>query len=202
MNDTPLTVDAIANHAFKFLSLVMGLAVVKWFAGWEQIYNNQAYSYFSENPYHFLWSILTFLYIIQNWWGILKYHEHITKRPFFFLVYTLDIGLNFAIATIIFPSESIPATGYDFFYSIRTSLFGILIIKVSFSILIAFFLVPNSLFRKSLKLESQIFRAAGIILLIIGVLTANQIYHSIMIICVLGISIRFFTRLEMSEVQS
>ncbi|MCP4522309.1 MAG: hypothetical protein GY827_11565 [Cytophagales bacterium] len=90
------------EYLVVFNTIVFGLIATEYFGVWGMLIRNKATVKFSW--LHFLWTVFSFMILLQNWYGVWPRTKYITYNFLYFLFSLVPLLLYYLISVTLSPS--------------------------------------------------------------------------------------------------
>ena len=146
-----------AEHLAVFTSFLYGYILSKFFTGWSNIIRKSNHSKFSL--IYILWTLFTFLLIVDVWWGSWLLKLYISDYLFNFLIILLSPFLLYLVAEYFFPdSNSYTQDYWTFFSQQKNKVFFIFFLQMIVRVILSIYfdLVYHEFFQNVLRILGAI----------------------------------------------
>ncbi|MBW4590855.1 hypothetical protein G7B40_040955 [Aetokthonos hydrillicola Thurmond2011] len=183
--------EVFQRFLLTFYTIVYGIIVSQFFSGWENLirFRDKIRLY----NIHLLWTILAFLFVIQNWWGLWRYKDYFSQNFIcFFLILLNPIVLYLSTLFLFYKYNNEKEFDYKKFFfenqKIIFILFPLLIIKLGFDS----FLLRNV---EIISLENLLRIIASFLLFCVSFIPQKYDYFHWLFIFIVVVLFLLFTRL-------
>ena len=103
MQNMPETIGGFTQVEYLtvFITIIFGVVATEFFSGWGNMLRNRRE--FNIYPLHFIWTIFSFMTLIQNWYGIWPRVAFINHSFFFFFYSLVPMFSFYLMSVILFP---------------------------------------------------------------------------------------------------
>ena len=158
------------EHLTIFISVIYGYVITIYFDGWAGLFRLRSRSFSTTQ---FIWSLFSFLFLIDIWWSSWSRTAIIAKDILHFMVFLLVPFIIYLIGVLLFPKTDTESHETHFFAN--KNLFFTL-----FAILLVVQIVLSRLFTEHAGLVNYL-RASGVILALLAIKIRNPTFHRILV---------------------
>jgi hypothetical protein len=167
------------EHLIVFLSFVFGFVVVEFLKGWARLINH--YREIRLSLIHILWTVYTFLLMIDIWWSNWILRMELTSTQLYFLIILIKPFIIYVIALFHFPSDQDRIRNYwDYFISVKTYVFYVYAVLLIFNVALSFYFQINDQ-----EFYQNILRFAGVVFAILTANAHTKIQHWLLLLIAL-----------------
>ncbi len=159
------------EHLSIFISIIYGYVITIYFEGWASLFKMKS-SAFSTTQ--FLWSLFSFLFLIDIWWGAWSRNEFIGKDILHFIVFLLVPFVIYLLGVLLFPKTD-PENYETHFFSNKRLFFGL------FATLLVIQIVLSRLFVEHAGLINYL-RLSGVLLALAAIRINHLLFHKILVV--------------------
>ena len=180
--------ESFSIFLITFISIIFAIVAFEFLAGWKKLLKNR--HRVRIDAVHLAWTILAFLFLLQNWWGLWRYREAIGEGFLLFLFRVVN-PIGFYISTIyLFPeiTNELMFNCKEYFLKnakVIFYLFAALLLKFSFDSVV--------MLREPVLSKTTLIRFAAIPIVIVGGHLGKErySYHKILIVALTTLFIIF-----------
>ncbi|WP_258105528.1 hypothetical protein [Marinoscillum sp. MHG1-6] len=158
------------EHLIIFISVIYGFIITIFLEGWAGMFRMKEHAF---SWTQFLWSLFSFIFLIDIWWGSWSRNELITNSLLHFLVFLIVPFLIYLICVLLFPKPGVVSYSNHFF-SNKTLIFSLFASLLIVQIGLSYF------FEEHDKGEN-LFRIAGIPLAVASAKIKDTAFHKVLI---------------------
>ena len=175
------------SHLFGLYTILIGLGIAEILKGWMRSPPNR--DRIRESWDLFLWTILAYLSYVQEWYGIYQYKNALTTFLHYFYFLLNPVLLYIAVG-IVFDAFKLAETKEN-----REEVQGKIRFICAVCLFIPIFDILNSVVFQVRKEElfgiENLIRSIAAVLLAIGICVKSKVFHTILVILLLGLLITF-----------
>ena len=163
-----------SEYLFTFNAIIYGLVCAEYFHGWGELLRKRGIvkAYIP----HLLWTIFTFLLLVDIWWGHWEKSLIITSGINYFYGSLLTPGFLYLLSISLFPGKLETHDLEKFYWKNKRSIFLLFIALFSSNLFADFFFGENII-----DDMDTYFRISAIFFSVIAIITLNRTYHIILI---------------------
>ncbi|WP_258102141.1 hypothetical protein [Marinoscillum pacificum] len=159
------------EHLTIFISMIYGYVITVYFVGWSMMLRARIKDL---SLIQFLWTLFSFLFLIDIWWGSWSRNSHVATSMLHFLLSISTPFLIFIICVLLFPHKKEAGNYLTVFLSNKKLIFLSFSLLFLSQILLSFFFIED-------HQNENYFRLAGIALSIVSMKIDNLNYHRILV---------------------
>lgn len=158
------------EHLTIFISIIYGYVITIYFEGWAGLFKMKSMAFSTTQ---FLWSLFSFLFLIDIWWSSWSRTAIIDKDILHFIVFLLVPFIIYLIGILLFPKSE--TESYEtHFYSNKNLFFAL------FATLLIVQIILSRLFVEHAG-SVNYFRASGVVLALVAIKVRSLIFHRILV---------------------
>ncbi len=128
MDKMPIEIGGYSQLEYLtvFNAIVFGVIATEYFGGWGNMLRFRSAMKFY--PLHFLWTVFSFITLIQNWFGIWPRVEYINNNVLYFFYSLVPMFVFHLLSVLLFPNARISSEKLNFkrFYFSNSRMFFII----------------------------------------------------------------------------
>lgn len=160
-----------AEHLSIFISIIYGYVITIYFEGWGGLFKMKSRAFSTTQ---FLWSLFSFLFLIDIWWNSWSRNAFIGKDILHFIVFLLVPFVIYLIGVLLFPKTD-PENYETHFFSNKRLFFSL------FAILLVIQVVLSMLFTEHAGVVNYL-RFCGVLLALVAIRINHLLFHKILVI--------------------
>lgn len=159
------------EHLTIFISMIYGYVITVFFVGWSKMFHakNRDLSLIQ-----FLWTLFSFFFLIDMWWGSWTRNSHIATSMWHFMLTLATPFLIFVICVSLFPHKGEKGNYLTLFLRNKNLIFTTFGLLFFSQIVLSFFFVED-------YQNENYMRLAGIVLSLVSIKIHNLTYHKILV---------------------
>lgn len=159
------------EHLTIFTSMIYGYVITVFLVGWSRMLRAPIKNF---SWTQLLWSIFTFLFLIDIWWGSWYRNSHVASSLLHFLLSIATPLLTFIVCALLFPLKEERVDYLSHFMNNKASVFWAFALLFLTQIILSFFFIESAQSENTL-------RFIGLLLSLISIRVNSLIYHRVLV---------------------